>query len=259
VSHPPSSGNAAPSGDSGRRKPWYIRAGRRLLGAVDRFIARHSLVGDHAFFPPDAFPWARRLEANWRTIRAELDEVLRERETLPNFQDISEDQARISRDSRWKTFFLYGYGYRVPENCARCPRTTQLIEAVPGMKTAFFSILAPGKHIPVHRGPYKGVLRYHLALKVPEPRERCYIQVADQVAHWREGRSLIFDDTRRHAVWNDTDGTRVVLFLDVMRPMRFPASLVNRAVFALIRVSPFVQRARRNQRRWLRRRQPPGV
>ena len=34
------------------------------------------------------------------------------------------------------------------------------------MMTAFFSILAPGKHIPPHRGPYKGLLRYHLGLQV---------------------------------------------------------------------------------------------
>jgi aspartyl/asparaginyl beta-hydroxylase (cupin superfamily) len=38
------------------------------------------------------------------------------------------------------------------------------------MKTAFFSILAPGKHLPAHRGPYKGVMRYHLGLLIPEPR-----------------------------------------------------------------------------------------
>ena len=30
-----------------------------------------------------------------------------------------------------------------------------------------FSILAPGKRIPPHDGPYKGVLRYHLGLDGP--------------------------------------------------------------------------------------------
>ena len=35
------------------------------------------------------------------------------------------------------------------------------------MKSAFFSILAPGKHIPKHYGKHKGIIRYHLALKVP--------------------------------------------------------------------------------------------
>ena len=53
-------------------------------------------------------------------------------------------------------------------NCQRCPLTTQLVESIPGMKTAFFSIMLPGKYIPEHRGPYKGLLRYQLALKVPQ-------------------------------------------------------------------------------------------
>jgi len=236
-----------------RRKPWYIKTGRRLLVSVDRFIARHSRVGDPTFFDPAEFAWVRPLEAEWQAIRTELDDILRERDALPNFQDISQDQARISQDDRWKTFFFYGYGYRMDDNCARCPQTTRLIESVPGMTTAFFSILAPGKHIPPHRGPYKGVMRYHLGLRVPEPRERCRIRVGDDTGYWREGGSLLFDDTYEHEVWNDTDGVRVVLFLDVMRPMRFPGALVNRLVFNLIRLSPYVQRARRNQQRWSQR------
>jgi len=249
----PVAGQNEPPRKPKRKKPWYIIVGRKLLRSVDRFIVRHSLVGNPAFFDPADFAWTRELEANWAMVRAELDEILRERDALPNFQDISEDQKRLSQDDQWKTFFLYGYGYKMKENCERCPETTGLVEGVPGMKTAFFSILAPGKHIPAHRGPYKGMMRYHLALRVPEPRERCRIRVGQEVAHWEEGKSLLFDDTYDHEVWNDTDGVRVVLFLDVERPMRFPASLVNRMAFTLIRLSPYVQRARRNQKRWLQR------
>jgi len=244
---------ASPPAARRPRKAWYIRLGRKLLAGVDRLIARQSDIGDRPVFAPDTFPWTARLEAEWRGVRRELDAVLQDRNQLPRFQDISEDQARISRDDRWKTFFLYGYGYKMPENCQRCPETTRLIESVPGMTTAFFSILAPGKHIPAHRGPYKGVVRYHLGLKVPEPPDQCRIRVDDQIVHWREGRSLIFDDTYEHEVWNETDGERVVLFMDVMRPLRFPASLVNWLAFHLIRLSPYVQRARRNQRRWASR------
>ena len=70
-------------------------------------------------------------------------------------------------------------------------------------------------------------MRYHLALKVPEPREQCRIRVGDEIVTWEEGRSLIFDDTYEHEVWNDTDDERVVLFLDVVRPLRFPMNVVN--------------------------------
>ena len=93
---------------------------------------------------------------------------------------------------------------------------------IPGMTTAMFSILSPRKHILDHRGPYKGVLRYHLGLIVPEDAERCRIRVGEDVRHWEEGKSMIFDDTFNHEVWNDTDETRVVLFVDVLRPLPFP-------------------------------------
>ena len=122
--------------------------------------------------------------------------------------------------------------------------------AVPGMQTAMFSILAPGKHIPEHNGPYKGVIRYHLGLKVPRAADRCRIRVGDTYATWREGASLIFDDTYEHEVWNDTDEERVVLFLDVVRPLRFPMNVVNAVVLKAIAISPFIQDAKRRHRAW---------
>ncbi len=121
------------------------------------------------------------------------------------------------------------------------------------MKTAFFSILAPHKHIPDHRGPYKGLLRYHLGVIVPEPKEKCRIRVDDDFAYWEEGKSLIFDDTYRHEVWNDTEGERVILFLDVVRPLPFPISWLNSIVIRLVGASSYIQDAKRNQEIWEKR------
>lgn len=237
-----------------QKKSKFIKdVGFKLIQLLERLIVHFSPHGDPAFFNPVAFPWTQSLEANWTAIRAELEDILEHREALPNFQDISEDQTAITTDNRWKTYFLYGFGYKAEKNCARCPETTRLIEQVPGMKTAFFSILSPGKHIPPHRGPYKGVMRYHLGLKVPEPTERCRIRVGDEVRHWEEGRSLIFDDTHEHEVWNDTDGERVVLFMDVVRPLDPPMNVINELILRLIRLSPFVQNAKQNQEQWEQR------
>jgi hypothetical protein len=55
---------------------------------------------------------------------------------------------------------------------------------------------------------------------------------------------------------NDTTGTRVVLFLDVERPLNARGTLLNRFVLRLIRWSPFIQDARRNQRAWERGLEP---
>ena len=39
---------------------------------------------------------------------------------------------------------------------------------------------------------------------------------------------MIFDDTYEHEAWNDTDRTRVVLFVDFVRPLRAPGTLGQR-------------------------------
>jgi ornithine lipid ester-linked acyl 2-hydroxylase len=229
------------------------RAGEALLRVINRLIARASVLPEQPFYDPAGFPWVRDLEANWKVMRRELDEVLTYHQDLPNFQDISTDQAMLTDDDRWKTYFFYGYGFKSEPNCARCPETTRILERIPGMQTAMFSILSPRKHIPPHNGPYKGVLRYHLGLLVPEPEDQLGISVGGQVAEWREGESLVFDDTFEHFVWNDTDGTRVVLFLDVVRELRGPMRAFNSFMIKAIGFSPFIQDARRRHEAWERR------
>jgi ornithine lipid ester-linked acyl 2-hydroxylase len=229
---------------------WTIAAGERILVPVERFIGRRSLVGDATFFPLERFPWVKHVEDNWTVICEELERVLDDHAGLANFQDISKDQIEITDDDRWKTFFLYGYGFKAKLGVEMCPRTAALMEQIPGMKTAMFSILSPRKHILDHRGPYKGVLRYHLGLIVPRDAENCRIRVGEDIRHWEEGKSMIFDDTFNHEVWNETDETRVVLFVDVLRPLPFPESLINRFIVGAIGFSPFVLDAKRNQETW---------
>ncbi|MEA2314922.1 MAG: ornithine lipid ester-linked acyl 2-hydroxylase [Solirubrobacteraceae bacterium] len=230
-----------------------IAVGERVLAPIERFIGRRSLVGDATFFPLERFPWIAHIEENWLVIREELAQVLLDHDALPNFQDISKDQIEITDDDRWKTFFLYGYGFEAKLGVEMCPRTAALMREIPGMSTAMFSILSPRKHILDHRGPYKGVLRYHLGLIVPGEAEACRIRVGEDVRYWEEGASMIFDDTFNHEAWNDTDETRVVLFVDVLRPLPFPESAINRLIVKAIGYSPFVLDAKRNQQAWEQR------
>ena len=235
-----------------KRRP-SVALGLWLIKRIERILIRYSQVPDTPFLAPSEFSWAPTLEADWELIRAELDRLLEAPDRIPNFQDISRDQYNISRDDKWKSYFLYGYGYKMENNCRACPETTRILESIPDMFTAFFSVLAPGKHIPLHRGPYRGLLRCHLALVVPEPRQDCWIEVGGETSAWEEGRCIVFDDTYRHRVENNTGGRRVVLFIDVKRPLRFPGSLLNRVVLFLIRLSPYIQDARRNQVAWEKR------
>ena len=93
------------------------------------------------------------------------------------------------------------------------------------------------------------MLRYHLGLIIPEPKEKCRIRVHDQFNEWDEGKSLIFDDTYEHEVWNDTDGYRVVLFVDFVRPIKSPFSLLNKLMVFATAYIPAVQEASQNQKK----------
>ncbi len=189
---------------------------------------------DKTFFDPKSFAWVPSVEAEWPVIRKELEAVMQRREDIPNFQEVSEAQKALTEGEQWKTFWFYAYGEKADENCARCPETIRVLQRIPGMKSAMFSILAPHKHIPEHRGMYKGVLRYHLGLIVPGPDGSCKIRVGNDMGYWKEGKSLIFDDSHPHEVWNDCESYRVVLFVDFLRPIFFPASLLNRVVIWII-------------------------
>ncbi len=82
-------------------------------------------------------------------------------------------------ETGWSTLGLYAFGRKQAANCALCPRTTALVESVPGLTTAGFSRLAPGAHIKPHVGydEYsRYVLRLHLAL---ETNPDCALRVYD--------------------------------------------------------------------------------
>jgi beta-hydroxylase len=95
-----------------------------------------------------------------------------------------------------------------------------------------FSILEPHKKIPIHVGPTKLVLRYHLGLIVPKEKEQCFITIKtpkdDHTRFWEIGEDMMFDDTFDHFVENNTDEQRVVLFLDIQKD--FNNSFINALV-----------------------------
>jgi hypothetical protein len=53
-----------------------------------------------------------------------------------------------------------------------------------------------------------------------------------------------------HEVWNETHGDRVVLFLDVARPLRFPTNVLNKLIIWLVRFSPMVRNGMKRQAVW---------
>lgn len=222
------------------------------LHAVERVFVRFSVHGEAEVYRTADFPWVTALEAQWPAIRAELDTLMQRDEPIPPFQAISPEQGAITQDERWRTFVLYAYGARAARNCRECPATTAAVERIPGMKSALFSILSPGKHIPPHRGPYKGLLRCHLGLRIPGAPGATRLRVGATHATWSEGKALLFDDTLEHEAWNDTNEVRVVLFIDFLRPMRPPLDWINATILRMVAGSPYGRASIHRFRAWYR-------
>lgn len=233
-----------------KRRRLVKRTGRRFIRAIASFISRQSLVGDRPIHDPGEFPFLKPIEANWATIQEELDGLLKDRTSLPPFHEISPDQKHISKGDSWKVFILFGFGVRSGRNCARCPNTAALLESVPGLQSAWFSVLAPRYHIPPHKGITKTVLRAHLGLVVPRQRDKCVMRVHDRTVGWEPGKCLVFDDFYSHEVWNQTDEERIALIFDFNRPMRPLGRLVNVALMWSIKRTAYFKDAERNLKSW---------
>ncbi|HLA01765.1 MAG TPA: aspartyl/asparaginyl beta-hydroxylase domain-containing protein [Aestuariivirga sp.] len=224
--------------------------GKKLTRGLASFLGRQSTVGDAPVLESKHFPFLKSFSSNWEQVLFEAREILKHREAIPAFQEISPDQKRISKGANWRTFILFGFGNRLGMNCKHAPITTRLLEAVPNLQTAWFSILSPGYHIPAHRGVSKGILRAHLGLIIPKEAEKCRMRVGDTINVWHPGEIFVFDDTYEHEVWNDTEEERVILLFDFDRPMRFWGRVVNQTFIALMKHTAFYQEPKKNVKNW---------
>lgn len=192
-----------------------MRVNNRLIGHAEHL---------RPVLDPAAFEWTGVLERQWRDIRREAEAVLVTRR-VPRIEEIL--GASQGNEGDWNTFIILAHRRPVGFNASLCPVTTEALTAVPGIQSALFSVFAPGTHLPSHQAPNRGVLRYHLGLIVPDPPDSCRLRVVDETLSYREGESILFDDTFEHEAWNDADQPRVTLLLEVVRPLRTPYRQMN--------------------------------
>lgn len=195
----------------------------------------------------ETVPELLALDRAFPEIRQEAMELLGWRENIPTTQETDGSQACAAHATPydWRIFWLEVAGEKAEPNRARCPKTAALLDSIPNVFAAGFSILDPGKCVSPHRGPYGGYLRYHLGLIVPKDNPP-KIRVRDEFHTWQEGRSVLFDDSLEHEVINSSTEPRVVLIVDVARPMRGAQKLANQVALRLARPmwgKPIVRRA----------------
>jgi beta-hydroxylase len=223
-------------------------AGRIKDAAAEIFMnaERRGIFGKLPAFQTDLreYPELAVLAENYPAIREECERLMQSRLRIPGMEELTSYTAGNIHQIGWKTF-MFKSGKFIEENCALAPRTAALLRGIPGVYTAFFSVLEPRQHIKAHWGYWKGFVRYHLGVLIPDNNRdnRCWIRINPQaqerggdpsaiaqgeIYYWRDGEAVLFDDTFLHEAANESLQVRVVLFLDVARKMVWPLALLNR-------------------------------
>lgn len=193
------------------------------LSAPITLLCRNGEFLDvHAWFPA-----CRTFEAKFGEIRAEVDALLARtgggRDIRLCKDTFSGENSNIGRDTEGRRgwhLYVVKIGDRFTEHARRdLPTLVSLLEGMPTVRSCNISILDGHTYIPLHCGYFKGALRYMLACRTPAASEACALLVNGKVYHWAEGKSVLWDDTYPHLVRNDADEMRVVLYMDILRPL----------------------------------------
>jgi len=210
------------------------------------------------------YPGLSALEAGYADVRRECEALLRVRHRLIDVEMLAGKYTKGGiHSAAWKAFMFKSHRFIEP-NCALAPRTAALLRDIPGLYTAFFSVLEAGQYITPHRGYWKGFLRYHLGVVIPENNAdgACWLRVnraptpegrtdAEHIAsgetyRWREGEGVMFDDTFLHDAKNGSSNVRVVLWLDMRRKMPLYLNALNTVLLEVAHRAPSVAAVRKN-------------
>lgn len=200
-----------------------------LTAPYNVFTYFFSAIPNTPYVEKSNFESAKLLDEHWETIREEAQALFAAEQITQS--DKADDIAFNSFfRTGWGRFYLKWYDDFLPSALQHCPKTIELIKSMPDLNAAMFASLPPGAILAPHRDPFAGSLRYHLGLFTPNS-EKCYIKVDGIPYHWKDGESVMFDETYIHTAENKTDEPRVILFCDINRPLKYKwANTINRWV-----------------------------
>jgi len=158
-----------------------------------------------------------------------------------------------NKNGQWKIFPFYAFDTWVKENCEACPKIYNFLKSIKGLKSAILSKLSPKMKLNPHKGWGRHsnyVIRCHYGLLVPEG---CYISVSnrnkpplfkssdfspsgeskgffknmvydeydrkEEIRFHKQFKWLCFDDSKTHYAENTSNSDRIVLLLDIERPL----------------------------------------
>lgn len=190
-----------------------------LLSPYNILMYLFSAVPNRPVLQASEFPELKPLRDNWQTIRDEAL-ALYDGGRIRTAAKPNDWGFHSFFRSGWSRFYLKWYEDFLPSARDMCPQTVSLLNAIPSVHGAMFTMLPAGAKLGAHRDPFAGSLRYHLGLVTPTSPGECRIFVDGSPYTWHDGEDVLFDETYIHYAENTTSDTRIILFCDVERPLR---------------------------------------
>jgi aspartate beta-hydroxylase len=209
-----------------------------ITGVYNRFISTPPVLNTQHYFPE-----AHRFTSQWQVLREEAMQLIDNIESVPRFHELMPEQYQLSShgNKEWRMFIVRAYGLDISENMSRVPALANLVRSEPSIKSASISFLAPGKQVPTHTGPFRGITRFYMGLQVPLAQDGepgVTLTIANQNFRLGNGDALLWDDTYPHSVANNTDQWRIALLLDIYRAdMPGPLRAFTNSIIGLARLS----------------------
>lgn len=189
--------------------------------------------------------WNRNLQARWETISAEWLAFRAAGGRLPSVGHLTRDTP--GNVGAWDCGVLVAWGGVSTLLSRQFPLTLVALAQLPGLRSASWSVLAPGAEIPEHCGPNPGVLRLHLGVDCPVG---AMLTIGSQSVPFCDGGTILFDDTFPHSSRNASDRERVTLFCELMRPLPTPWRQLNGCAQRLMTYDPRARGLIRNTNAW---------
>ncbi len=193
-----------------------------VLAPYNAIMYAFSGVPNTPYQRLEDFPELQPLVDNWQMIRDEASQ-LQQGGAIKAAETHNDAGFNSFFKTGWTRFYLKWYDGPLPSAQQLCPKTVALVESIPSINAAMFTVLPPGARLVKHRDPFAGSLRYHMGLITPNSPE-CFIEVDGERYWWKDGEAVMFDETFIHYAHNQTDTTRIIFFADIERPLTNPVA-----------------------------------
>ena len=188
-----------------------------LFAPINCLYYASSRLKNTPYLSSEHFPELKIFEDNWKTIKREAL-ALNDSAHIRASDKLNDVGFNSFFKTGWKRFYLKWYETALPSASDLCPETVKLIESVTSVKAGMFAMLPSGSRLVKHRDPYAGSLRYHLGLVTANSSD-CFLSVDGDEYYWKDGEAILFDETFIHFAENKSEVDRIILFLDIKRPV----------------------------------------